>query len=77
MIAGDRETRWHNGGTGGFNSALFINRRINSAVIVLCNTHVNNEIDQLAIQLIQKAAGLEVEPEQSEPSDPNSDKLRH
>ena len=59
VIVGDGETRWHNGGTGGFSSSLFINRRINSAVIVLCNTHVTDKIDELGIQLIQKAAGLE------------------
>jgi serine-type D-Ala-D-Ala carboxypeptidase/endopeptidase len=59
MIAGDGETRWHNGGTGGFSSSVFINRRINSAVIVLCNTQVTGKVDELGVQLIQKAAGLE------------------
>ena len=31
MIAGDGETRWHNGGTGGFRTALFISRRFKAA----------------------------------------------
>ena len=59
MIAGDGQTRWHNGQTGGSHSALFINREFKCAVVVLCNTAVTNEIDQLAIQLILKAAGQE------------------
>ncbi|HEX3599324.1 MAG TPA: serine hydrolase domain-containing protein [Lacipirellulaceae bacterium] len=79
MIAGDGQTRWHNGGTGGFSTALFINRNIKSAVIVLCNTHVSNEIDQLAIKLIQKAAGApareEVKPEANATSGHDSTKL--
>ena len=32
MIAGDGQTRWHNGETGGFASALFINRKLKCAV---------------------------------------------
>ncbi|SMP75959.1 CubicO group peptidase, beta-lactamase class C family [Neorhodopirellula lusitana] len=63
MIHGDGETRWHNGGTGGSRTAIFINRRINSAVIVLCNTSVSNEIDHLAVQLLQLAAGIGHQPE--------------
>lgn len=59
MIAGDGQTRWHNGQTGGSHAALFINRELKSAVIVLCNTAVSNEVDQLAVQLIQKTAGID------------------
>ena len=66
IFAGDGQTRWHNGGTGGFSSAIFINRQLKCAVIVLCNTHVNNEVDELAIRLIQKAAGLETKAERGE-----------
>jgi CubicO group peptidase (beta-lactamase class C family) len=66
MIAGDGQTRWHNGGTGGFHAALFINREIRSAVIVLCNTAVKAEVDDLAVKLIQKSAGLETKPAQGE-----------
>jgi len=62
MIAGDGQTRWHNGQTGGTHAALFINREIPCAAIVLCNTAVNTEIDQLAMQLVLKAAGKEFTP---------------
>jgi CubicO group peptidase (beta-lactamase class C family) len=79
MIAGDGQTRWHNGQTGGSHSALFINRDLKCAVIVLCNTAVTNEIDQLAIQMVQKAAGQEPQPKSksmpSVPSDTASEKL--
>ena len=63
IIHGDGQTRWHNGGTGGSASALFINRPLNCAVIVLCNTSANNEVDALAIRLLQQAAGLNAEAE--------------
>jgi CubicO group peptidase (beta-lactamase class C family) len=65
MIAGDGETRWHDGGTGGTSTALFVNRRLKCATIVLCNTSVNSEIDNLAIQLIQKVAGVGATAEKS------------
>lgn len=69
MIAGDGQTRWHNGQTGGSHAALFINRELNCAVVVLCNTAVTNEIDQLATQLLLKAAGREVELMPDKPAD--------
>lgn len=69
MIAGDGQTRWHNGQTGGSHAALFINRKLKCAVVVLCNTAVSNEVDQLAMQLVMKAAGQEIEPEPGETSD--------
>ena len=62
MIAGDGQTRWHNGQTGGSHSAIFINRELKCAVVVLCNTAVANEVDQLAMQLVMKAAGQDVKP---------------
>ena len=68
MIAGDGQTRWHNGQTGGSHAAIFINREFKCAVVLLCNTAVTNEVDQLAIQLIQKAAVQGVKPEPSETS---------
>lgn len=37
MIAGDRETRWHNGMTGGFHAAIFVNRAAAVATVVLSN----------------------------------------
>jgi len=75
MMGRDGQTRWHNGGTGGFHSTLFINREFKCAVVVLCNTAVTNEVDQLASQLLLKAAGQEVKPEPSDTSDHDSDKL--
>jgi serine-type D-Ala-D-Ala carboxypeptidase/endopeptidase len=62
MIAGDGQTRWHNGGTGGFSTYLIINRKLKCAVVVLCNTAAYNEVDQLGMQLLMKAAGQEVNP---------------
>ncbi len=60
LIAGDGQTRLHNGQTGGTTSALFINRKLKCAVVILCNTSVKNEeIDKLALQLVMKAAGVE------------------
>ncbi|TWU30241.1 serine hydrolase [Bythopirellula polymerisocia] len=74
MIAGDGQTRWHNGQTGGSHSALFINRELECAVVVLCNTALANEVDQLAIQMIKKAAGQDVAPEPSKaPQEASSD----
>ncbi|BBO36577.1 serine hydrolase domain-containing protein [Lacipirellula parvula] len=62
MIAGDGQTRWHNGGTGGTRTAIFINRELKAAAIVLCNTAVANEADQLATLIIQQAAGHDIQP---------------
>jgi D-alanyl-D-alanine-carboxypeptidase/D-alanyl-D-alanine-endopeptidase len=75
MIAGDGQTRWHNGGTGGSHSAIFINREINCAVVILCNTALMNEIDQLAMQMIMKAAGQDVKLEPKEATDDPSGKV--
>lgn len=75
MIAGDGQTRWHNGRTGGSASAIFINRELKCAVIVLCNTSIANEADKLAMQLVLKAAGKEVTPEPSEAPEDDSDDL--
>lgn len=72
QIAGDGQTRWHNGQTGGSHSALFINRKLNIAVVVLCNTAVTNEIDQLAMRLVMKAAGQDVKPQPEKTSDHQS-----
>lgn len=59
FIAGDGQTRWHNGQTGGSTAAVFINREFKSAVIILCNTSVSDTLEPLAAKLIQKAAGQE------------------
>jgi len=57
IIQADGETRWHNGGTGGTRTMIMVNRASRAAVIVLCNTRVQNEIDDLATRLLEKAAG--------------------
>jgi CubicO group peptidase (beta-lactamase class C family) len=72
MIAGDGQTRWHNGQTGGSHSAIFINRELHCAVVVLCNTAVRKKVDQLAMQLVLQAAGQESKPEPRETSDTGS-----
>jgi D-alanyl-D-alanine-carboxypeptidase/D-alanyl-D-alanine-endopeptidase len=56
MIAGDGQTRWHNGRTGGSTAAIFVNRQVKCAVVVLSNTSVPDKIDQLATQILLKAA---------------------
>jgi CubicO group peptidase (beta-lactamase class C family) len=74
IIAGDGQTRWHNGGTGGSHAALFINRDLKCAAVVLCNT-ASDEVDQLAMQLVRKAGGQETRPEPGEPADDESGEL--
>jgi CubicO group peptidase (beta-lactamase class C family) len=75
MIAGDGQTRWHNGGTGGFSSAVFINRKVKCAVIILCNTSVTNVLEPLATQMVMKAAGQKITAEPTGTAEQNSDKL--
>ncbi|TWU02530.1 serine hydrolase [Stieleria varia] len=60
-IARDGETRWHNGQTGGYHTMLMVNRKLNAAVIVMCNT-ATEKIDAVAEQAIQTIAGMKVEP---------------
>jgi len=79
MIGVDGQTRWHNGQTGGSHAAIFINRNLHCAVVVLCNTALNlfgpGEVDQLAKQLVLKAAGRETKLEPTETSDQGSGAL--
>jgi D-alanyl-D-alanine-carboxypeptidase/D-alanyl-D-alanine-endopeptidase len=63
MIAGDGQTRWHNGGTGGSSSAIFVSRQLKSAVIILSNTSARNQLEPLATKIILKAAGHEDAPD--------------
>ncbi|MCG8449175.1 MAG: serine hydrolase [Pirellulales bacterium] len=64
-VAGDGSTRWHNGQTGGYHAAVFINRRFDAAAIVLTNT-ATGEVDALAAQLIRMLAGVDEKPREFE-----------
>lgn len=57
MFAGDGRTRWHNGMTGGFHSALFVSRDVGAATVVLANrsTPAGSEIAEL---LLRRVAGM-------------------
>jgi CubicO group peptidase (beta-lactamase class C family) len=61
LMARDGQTRWHNGQSGGYHAALFVNRQIDAGVVVLANT-ATMEVDQLAEQIIRMLAGATVEP---------------
>ncbi len=57
FLAGDGKTRWHNGMTGGFHSALFINRELGTASLMLANR--SNPVGTgLAESLFRRAAGI-------------------
>ncbi len=60
-IARDGSTRWHNGQTGGYHSAVFISRPLKSGVVVLSNT-ATGQVDRLAESIIQILAGMDVRP---------------
>ncbi len=61
MLAGDGKTRWHNGMTGGFHSALFINRELGAASLLLANRS-NPAGTGLAESLFRRAAGIPERP---------------
>lgn len=75
IVAGDGETRWHDGQTGGSTAEIFINRQLQCAVVVLCNTAMDDELQKLATQLLRKAANLDVAPEPMDAPDDDSGKL--
>ncbi len=56
LIARDGETRFHNGQTGGFHSAMFVNRQLNLGVCVLSNT-ASSDVTGLAERIMQQKAG--------------------
>ncbi len=60
-IAKDQATRWHNGETGGFHSALFVRVEDRRTVCILANT-ATSAIDAVAERLLQRLCGAEVEP---------------
>jgi len=61
MIADDGETRWHDGMTGGFHAAIYVNRRMGMASILLANrsTPIGSTI---AEGLLRVAAGAAERP---------------
>ncbi len=61
MINPKSETRWHNGGTGGYHSMMFVNRKDRRAVVVLCNT-ATPEVDTLASEIMALVSGRDVKP---------------
>lgn len=61
LIARDGQTRFHNGQTGGYHSALFVGPDLNQAVVVLSNT-ATAEVSALAENLYQVLAGMDVQP---------------
>ncbi|MEO0531847.1 MAG: serine hydrolase [Planctomycetota bacterium] len=67
-VARDGSTRWHNGETGGYHAALFVNRPAKAAVVVLANT-ATSEVDTLAQQVIQMLGGQKVKPRSFEPAE--------
>jgi hypothetical protein len=60
-IARDGVTRWHNGQTGGYTSALFIYPPKKLAVVVLCNTACEHTTP-LAEKITQAALGMNPDP---------------
>ncbi|ACB75535.1 beta-lactamase [Opitutus terrae PB90-1] len=61
MLAGDGRTRWHNGMTGGFHAALFVNRELGLATLVLSNRSTPAG-SQIAEALMRRAAGVPERP---------------
>lgn len=61
LIAGDGQTRWHNGQTGGYSSALFINPIGKKAVVVLSNT-ATDKTTIVAEKVLQSLFGMKVAP---------------
>ena len=65
LVAHDGQTRWHNGQTGGYHSAVYVNRQAKIGVVLLTNTSTT-EVDLLAEQIVQMLAGAKVEPRKFE-----------
>ncbi len=58
-IAGDGSTLWHNGQTGGYHCAMFVNPLNNTAAVVLSNSS-DSTVGTVAERLIQLLAGMPV-----------------
>jgi serine-type D-Ala-D-Ala carboxypeptidase/endopeptidase len=67
QIAGDRSTLWHNGQTGGYFSAVFVNAGLKKGVVVLANG-TDSAVDALGEKLIQSLAGMKVQPAKVRPA---------
>jgi CubicO group peptidase (beta-lactamase class C family) len=66
-IAADKSTRFHNGQTGGYASAVFVNPTLKKGVVVLSNG-ADSIIDVVAEKTMQAIAGMKVEPPVIRPS---------
>lgn len=60
-IAADHETRWHDGGTGGYHSWIAVIPDLRLATVVLANT-ATERITALGELVTRAAAGMDVEP---------------
>jgi CubicO group peptidase (beta-lactamase class C family) len=67
MLAADKSTLWHNGQTGGYSSALFVNPLLKKGAVVLANG-ADSTVDVLGERLLQSLAGLKVQPPKVRPS---------
>ncbi len=61
MMAGDGRTRWHNGMTGGYHAAMFINAELRVATVLLSNRSTPAGT-AIAETLMRQAAGLPERP---------------
>ncbi len=52
FLARDGATRWHNGRTGGFSSAMFVSRKLNLGICVLSNT-ASDKVTELVSRLFR------------------------
>ncbi len=66
-LAADGSTRFHNGQTGGYASAVFVNPMLRKGVVVLANG-ADSSIDALAEKIMQTLAGMKVDPPSIRPS---------
>jgi CubicO group peptidase (beta-lactamase class C family) len=55
---GEREIRWHNGGTGGYRSFIGYDPKARVGVVVLSNMFTNVGVDDIGIHLLDPTAEL-------------------
>jgi CubicO group peptidase (beta-lactamase class C family) len=55
---GDREIRWHNGGTGGYRSFIGYDPKSRVGVVVLSNMSTNVGVDDIGMHLLDPSAPL-------------------